>query len=112
MTPILYVAVASMIIHVHADYLLQAYQHGWPTYWRLFAGARKWAWWLDWIPHDSWHAVQMVRNLTAFIAAWAFVHAWILRPGVDLAGLLVLYIMAGGLFRSLFIRLLGTRRKQ
>lgn len=34
--------------------------------WKLPRG-KKWAWYLDWIPHDAWHIVQSLRNTTMWI---------------------------------------------
>jgi hypothetical protein len=68
----LLLAVVLFAAHNHADYLLQAYQHGWNTWLDLHGRAPKWGLW-DFIPHDAWHIVQSVRNQSLFVAipvAW------------------------------------------
>jgi hypothetical protein len=64
----LVVAVLLLLVHAHADYLLQAYQHGWATWLDLHGRAMKWPWYLDVIPRDLWHLVQTVRNMSVIIA--------------------------------------------
>jgi hypothetical protein len=61
-------AILLMLIHAHADYLLQAYQHGWATWLDLHGRAMKWPWYLDVLPRDLWHLVQSVRNLSVIVA--------------------------------------------
>lgn len=67
------VAILLFAAHNHADYLLQAYQHGWNTWLDLGGRAPKWGLW-DFIPHDAWHIVQSVRNQSLFVAIPA---AWV-----------------------------------
>lgn len=64
----LVIAIALMLIHAHADYLLQAYQHGWATWLDLHGRAMKWPWYLDLLPRDPWHLVQSVRNMSVIIS--------------------------------------------
>jgi len=63
----------------HLDFLLQAYQWKWPTWWTLNPGGKKWGL-FDFIPHDSWHVVFWLRNSTiaagAFLAVAAVPTAW------------------------------------
>ena len=61
-----------MLVHNHADYLMQAYQHEWATWWDLHGRAIAWPWYLDVLPRDNWHLVQFIRNHTAIIATYAF----------------------------------------
>lgn len=56
------------LIHAHADYLMQAYQHGWWTWWDLHGRAATWPWYLDVLPRDAWHLVQSIRNHTELFA--------------------------------------------
>jgi hypothetical protein len=51
----------------HSDYLLQAYQHKWITYIDLSHRAKKWDF-FDFIPHDMWHFVQSIRNMSISLA--------------------------------------------
>jgi hypothetical protein len=51
-----------------ADYLLQAYQHGWPAFFALSADAPKWGI-FDFIPHDSWHIAQWSRNICMILGS-------------------------------------------
>lgn len=62
------IAFVLFLIHAHADYLLQAYQHGWWTWWDLHGRAAEWPWYLDILPRDDWHLVQSVRNHTVIFA--------------------------------------------
>jgi len=66
---ILLVGFALMLAHNHADYLLQAYQHGWATWWDLHGRAADWPWYLDVLPRDAWHGVQNMRNHTIIVAS-------------------------------------------
>ena len=61
------VGFALMLLHNHADFLLQAYQHGWKTWWKLDKRAKRWPWYVDFLPRDSWHIIQFVRNHSVLI---------------------------------------------
>lgn len=97
--------VVLLFLHHFADFLLQAHQHGWldpksiPSgdpllgkwvlltevygvskvrtiaQWKLRQG-KKWAWYLDWIPHDEWHIVQTLRNNTIWVAMLMLAQTW------------------------------------
>lgn len=56
-----YLLAAFIILAIghHADYLLQAYQWGWWTWWELDPSGAK----FGPVTFDSWHLAQMVRNL-------------------------------------------------
>lgn len=62
-------AVLLFLMHNHADYLLQAYQHGWETWWDLHGRAVSWPWYLDVLPRDNWHLVQTIRNQSVIAAS-------------------------------------------
>jgi hypothetical protein len=98
----IYIAVIFFLIHNHADFLLQAYQHGWKTYWKLYALAPKWDWWLDWIPHDSWHIVQWIRNASVIagtaICVYEYQSWWFVIP-------FVLYSITRGIGFSIPLKL-------
>jgi len=74
-------ALLLMLIHAHADYLLQAYQHGWWTWLDLHGRAAAWPWYLDVLPRDLWHLVQAIRN-----------HSVILGTIFTMLGLYEIYI--------------------
>jgi len=61
-------ALVLFLVHAHADYILQAYQHGWWTWWDLHGRAAAWSWYLDVLPRDAWHLVQSIRNHTVIFA--------------------------------------------
>jgi Leu/Phe-tRNA-protein transferase len=73
-----------MLVHNHADYLLQAYQHGWWTWLDLHGRAAPWPWYLDVLPRDLWHLVQSIRNHSAILGAalalvgcyHVYIHRW------------------------------------
>ena len=65
----LVIAVVLMLIHAHADYLLQAYQHGWWTWLDLHGRAAAWPWYLDIFPRDLWHLVQSIRNHSVILGS-------------------------------------------
>ena len=69
-SPVLPIAIviALLSLHASADYLLQAYQHGWSTWWDLHGRAAAWPWYLDFLPRDAWHLVQSVRNHSVILA--------------------------------------------
>lgn len=58
-----------------ADFLLQAKQHSWNTFWTLNASAAKWGV-FDFIPHDSWHLVQFARNRFLILGVALAAAAW------------------------------------
>lgn len=66
----LILALLLFILANHADYLMQAYQHGWWTWLDLSARAPKWGM-FDFIPHDAWHIVQVLENLCRMLGAVA-----------------------------------------
>ncbi len=76
-TSLIRTALALLLFAVanHADYLLQAYQHNWPTWIDLSYRAPHWGI-FDFVPHDAWHAVQFTRNqlllLAPLLACFAF----------------------------------------
>lgn len=70
---------AALLVYAFADYLLQADQHGWDAPFALDASGRKWGW-LDFIPHDSWHAVQFVKNRMPCLAVFAALGAFAAPP--------------------------------
>ena len=60
-TILLICGVALLLCANHADYLYQANLFKWWTWLPLVKTGAKWGLW-DFIPHDSWHLVQFVRN--------------------------------------------------
>jgi hypothetical protein len=60
-----YFILASVLFLVanYCDFELQAFQHGWNALLDLSARSPKWGI-FDFIPHDLWHIIQWLRNLT------------------------------------------------
>jgi len=98
------------VVSHHADYLLQAYQHGWKTWYTLKADAPKWGM-FDFIPHDSWHVVQWVRNNTLVLAVCigTIYGSIYIRPLWAIAAMFVTYGITRGLGFSLFVKYYAKR---
>lgn len=125
----IFLAVIALFLYgasAFADFELQAYQHGWRATgwfdltWRAAKLPDPW----DWIPRDTWHVMQMVRNLAGILATIVATaasliipatlerttsrsHAWLYWVSA-VAVSLVLYAIAGGIFRSLPYRIMNV----
>lgn len=75
------IGIALMLLWNHADYLYQASLWKWWTWLPLDRTAAKWGI-FDFIPHDSWHVVQSVRNHAGLVAAWALFDVGRIMPYV------------------------------
>lgn len=83
--PYIITAAVLLLIYNHADYLYQASIWKWWTWLPLDRSGAKWGL-FDFIPHDSWHIVQFIRNHAALIgggfgmaAGWS-IYWWHLHP--------------------------------
>ncbi len=95
-------------LHAHYDFLFQAEAWGWKSYADLSIRSPKWGLW-DWIPHDWFHLIQVLKNLCGLLAVIATMQApqfWIIP---NFAMVFALYAVGRGIGFSAFVKWMAGR---